>query len=91
MMKTSPFRSEFVESFVDEGIRQGIRQGIEQGIEQGKARGEAAALLKLLKARGIDLTEEQHDAVTSSTDLEEIDRWFDRALTATSANGVFGD
>jgi hypothetical protein len=87
MMKTSPFRSEFVESFVDEGIR----QGIEQGIEQGKARGEAAALLKLLKARGIDLTEEQHDAVTSSTDLEEIDRWFDRALTATSANGVFGD
>jgi hypothetical protein len=85
-LKTSPFRSEFVESFVDEGIR----QGIEKGIEQGKARGEAAALLKLLKARGVDLTEKQHDAVTSSNDLKEIDRWFDRALTATSADDIFG-
>ena len=86
MMKTSPFRSEFFEGILDEGIR----QGIEKGIEQGKARGEAAALLKLLKARGVDLTEKQHDAVASSTDLQEIDRWFDRALTATSADDVFG-
>jgi hypothetical protein len=86
-MKTSPFRSEFFENILDEGIK----QGIEQGIERGKAQGEVAALLKVLKSRGIDLTDEQHGVVTSSSDLEEIDRWFDRALTACSADDVFKD
>jgi hypothetical protein len=51
MMKTSPFRSEFFENILDEG----------------KAQGEAAALLKLLKSRGIGLTDEQHGFVTASS------------------------
>ena len=58
---------------------------------RAEARGEANALLKILKSRGIGLTEEQRETVASSTDPAQVDRWLDKALTATSADDVFKD
>jgi hypothetical protein len=75
MMRTTPYRSEFVESYV----------------EQGKAQAKAEDVIKILDARGIELAGEQRDQVTSCTDLDQLDRWFDRALAATTAADVFKD
>jgi hypothetical protein len=55
-----------------------------------EAHAKADDLLKFLKFRGIDLTDEQRDEVTSCTDLSLVGLWMDRALgSATSADDIF--
>jgi hypothetical protein len=56
-----------------------------------EAQGEARVLLKIFKSRGIELTDEQLDLVTSCADPDQLDLWADRALDATSAREVFKD
>jgi hypothetical protein len=58
---------------------------------RGEARGEAKAVVKVLEARAIGLTSEQRDRVLSCADIDQLDRWIDRAVTATSAEDVFKD
>jgi hypothetical protein len=81
------WKSEFVESFVE----QGREQGLEQGLEQGNVQTKRQDLLKVLDLRGLRPTEEQRARVGSSTDFAQLDRWFERSLTATAAAEVFTD
>lgn len=59
--------------------------------ERGAAQAKGEALLEVLEARHIQPSAEQRELVGSSTDLGELDTWFKRALTASSAAEVFGD
>jgi len=79
MMTTADYEKTFIERIHD------------QGIAEGEARGKAEAVLKLLDARGLAPTDGQRQQVTSSTDSAQLDRWFDRAITASSAAEVFAD
>jgi hypothetical protein len=79
MMTTSEYEKTFVERIHD------------QGIAEGEARGEAKAVLRLLEARGLTLTQEQRDRVTSCTDAAQLDLWLDRAITASTDAEVFTD
>jgi hypothetical protein len=79
MMKTSEYEKTFIERIHDEGIA------------EGKAEGKAEAVLRLLDARGVALSPEQRQRVTSSTDPAQQDLWFDRAITASTAAEVFAD
>jgi hypothetical protein len=74
-MTTMEWKSDFVESFVEQGHVQTKRED----------------LLKVLDLRGLRPTEEQRARVGSSTDLAQLDRWFERSLTATAAAEVFTD
>ncbi|MDX6415382.1 MAG: hypothetical protein QOG28_2 [Trebonia sp.] len=79
MMTTSEYEKTFVERIHD------------QGISEGKAEGKAEAVLKLLDARHLAPSQEQRQRVTSCTDSAQLDLWFDRAITADSADDVFAD
>jgi hypothetical protein len=79
MMTTSDYEKTFVERIHD------------QGIAEGEAKGKAEAVLKLLDARGLALSHEKRQRVTSCTDPAQLDLWFDRAITATTAADVFAD
>jgi hypothetical protein len=79
MMTTAKYEKTFIERIHD------------QGIAEGEARGEAKAVLKLLDARGLAPTGEQRQQVLSSTDPAQLDLWFDRAITASTAAEVFAD
>jgi hypothetical protein len=79
MMTTAEYEKTFIERIHD------------QGIAEGEARGKAEAVLKLLDARGLAPTDEQRQQVTSSTDPAQLDLWFDRAITASTAAEVFAD
>jgi len=79
MMTTSEYEKTFVERIHD------------QGIATGKAEGKAEDVLKLLDARHLTPTQEQRQQVTSCTDAAQLDRWFDRAITAGTAAEVFAD
>ena len=78
-MSTAEYEKTFIERIHD------------QGIAEGEARGKAEAVLKLLNARGLAPTDEQRRQVTSSTDPVQLDLWFDRAITASTAAEVFAD
>jgi flagellar biosynthesis/type III secretory pathway protein FliH len=107
MMSTTEWKDEFIESYVqidieqgreqgieqgrEQGIEQGREQGIEQGLEQGAANAKAQDVLKVMDARGLRPTQEQRAKVTATAGLTRLDTWFDRALTADTAAGVFED
>ena len=61
----------------------------QEGKAEGKLEGKLEALLLLLAHRGIALMEEDRARVGACADGALLDRWFQRALTATSAAEVF--
>ncbi len=67
------------------------RKYYSQGKAAGEASGEARLLLKLLRFKGFDVTPELTARVESCQDLEQLDLWAERVLTATSLDDIFAD
>ena len=64
---------------------------IERFKKEGLEVGKAEDVLKLVDARGVELTKGQREQVTASAGLAKLDKWFDRALTAETAADIFQD
>jgi hypothetical protein len=62
-----------------------------QGQERGEALGEARALLGVLEARRIDVSEEVRQRILSCTNLAMLDAWLARALRATIISEVMDE
>jgi hypothetical protein len=77
MMTTMEWKSDFIEGFV------------QQGLEKGKVKAKSEDVLKIIDARGIDVTAEQREPVSTCTDISQLDEWFDSALTAETAAAIF--
>jgi len=60
-----------------------------QGRAEGEAQGEAAALLTVLDARGIEVPDDARARITGCTDLDQLDTWVRRAATAASIEDLF--
>jgi hypothetical protein len=86
-MKDAEYKNDFIESYVQVGIEQGIERGIERGVVADAAE----KVLRVLDVRGLNPTENQRAQVAGSTDLAQLNLWFDRAITATTAADVFKD
>lgn len=91
LMATGLFelRGFVAEGLRDQGREQGLERGLEQGREEGLLLGKVSSLRRLLDAREVPLSEAEWETVRSCEDEELIDLWFDRALTATTAEEVF--
>jgi flagellar biosynthesis/type III secretory pathway protein FliH len=85
MMTTMEWKSDFIEGFVQEGLQ----QGMQQGLEKGEVKAKSEDVLKIIDARGIDVTAEQRERVSSCADIAQLDEWFDSALTAETAAAIF--
>ncbi|GAA3951411.1 hypothetical protein GCM10023085_37560 [Actinomadura viridis] len=55
---------------------------------KGKAEGKVELLLRILEARGIELTDEQRERICGSTDGAWLDELGRRAAVADSAEGL---
>ncbi|RAY13294.1 hypothetical protein DPM19_19600 [Actinomadura craniellae] len=55
----------------------------------GKAEGEAEMILVFLEARGLDVSDEARERITSCTDLDQLKAWGRRAAVVESAEGLF--
>jgi hypothetical protein len=75
MMTTMEWKSDFIESYVDQGRVEARREDV----------------LKVLDARRLRPTEAQRTRVEVSTDLAQLDLWFERSLTSATAAEVFKD
>ncbi|UUU22754.1 hypothetical protein [Streptomyces sp. DSM 40750] len=62
-----------------------------EGRTEGRTQSKAEDILLLLDRRGVPLSAVDRHRITSCTDLDTLNRWFTRAITATSASEVFGD
>jgi flagellar biosynthesis/type III secretory pathway protein FliH len=72
-----------------EGRAEGEARGEAKGRAEGEARGEARSLLTVLDARGLVVSAEQKERITTCTDLELLGRWLRKAVTARSAEELF--
>lgn len=80
----SPAMQQEFETIYDEAIYdEAISKGKVIGVTEGKAR----MLLRLLEARGLVGEHARRDLL--ACDDAEIERWFDRALTARSIEDIF--
>jgi hypothetical protein len=61
------------------------------GRAEGEAHGEARSVLKVLAARGINVSDGQQERILACTDLAVLDRWIEKAVTVTSADELFAD
>ncbi len=68
----------------------GREKGLAEGISEGEARGEAKSLMRLLVKRFGPLPEAVVSQIAAGS-IEELDRWFDAAITAFSVEAVFGE
>jgi hypothetical protein len=60
-------------------------------VGQGRAEGEAAAVLMVLDARGVDVPPITRASILSCTDLDQLASWIGRAATATSIDDLFDE
>jgi flagellar biosynthesis/type III secretory pathway protein FliH len=74
------YQSDFARKYVAEGRAAGIAEGLAEGHSEGKAE----ALLTILAARGLAVSEEQRQRILACRDLASLDRWIARAATAAS-------
>jgi hypothetical protein len=65
-----------------------VREYVFQGRAEGKAEGKAAAVLEVLRPRGLDVPDDVRDRVLGCTDLDRLDVYLRRAVTAGSAADV---
>ncbi|HEX9943678.1 MAG TPA: Uma2 family endonuclease [Thermoanaerobaculia bacterium] len=63
-------------------------EGEAEGEAKGAARGQAEALLKVLEARGVAVSESQRQEILRCHDLDRLDRWLRRAALASSIDEV---
>jgi hypothetical protein len=67
------------------------RRLIAEGKAEGKAEGArilARSILRILEARKVTVSEPVRERILACTDLERLEGWHARALTATSAADV---
>jgi hypothetical protein len=88
-----PRMEEYMVSTADliraEGEALGIAKGEALGIAKGEALGKAEAVLAVLEARALAITEEQRATILACTDLATIDRWLRAAVSCASADALF--
>lgn len=71
-----------------EGLTKGRAEGHKSGLAEGHKTGKTSALLAILGARGLSVTDEVCTRIEAA-DETNLDRWIARAATASSLEDVF--
>ncbi|MFI6936713.1 hypothetical protein [Streptomyces sp. NPDC050287] len=65
--------------------------GRAKGEAEGEAKGRAEAILRVLGARGIEISDPVRGRVMGCTDLDVLGAWLGRSLSVTSAEELFAE
>jgi predicted transposase YdaD len=69
--------------------QRGKAEGEAKGKAEGKAEGEAKALLAVLTARGLRVSDELRARILAAAEVSQLEAWIVRAATAASIDEVF--
>lgn len=75
--------------FAKEHFGKGKAEGLAEGLAEGKLEGARETVRMVLKARGLQPSSDQQARVDACTDLAQLGKWADAALTASTASDVF--
>lgn len=92
LMSTSPFeyefKSEFALKYLQQGREEGREAGREEGREEGQERGRreatAQAILTVVSARGLPISESQRALIADCPELGRLETWLARAISVES-------
>jgi len=85
IMEADSMLAERIEGWFEEATRKGMQQGMQQGMQAGEAR-----LLARLLTRRFGPLPAWVEAKLSQARAEDLERWSDRVLTATTLDEVLG-
>lgn len=92
-MMTTEYKDDFLERFFAEGRAKGEAEGRAKGEAEGRAKGEAegqqSMLLRILSARGFEITPDLQGRVLACADSDQLGAWAERAAVASSVDEVF--
>lgn len=72
-----------------EGEADGEAKGLAEGEAKGLAEGRVSAILVVLGARGIEVSDQDRDRLSSCADLAQLDEWVVRSVTARNTRELF--
>jgi hypothetical protein len=75
--------------FAKEHYGRGKKEGRKEGRKEGQAAGKAEAILLVLEARGVNVNEAQRAQITGCTNLRQLKRWVQLAVTVEKASDLF--
>jgi predicted transposase/invertase (TIGR01784 family) len=78
------------EELIEQGMARGLAKGLAKGREEGLAKGLARSVLRVLDARGLGVDDKARQRILSCTDLDLLEQWLERAVTASSLSDVLG-
>lgn len=81
----------WAEEMIERGLQKGLEKGLEKGLRQGLTQARAEYILRTLTARRVHVDEAARQRILSCTDVATLDRWFDRAINATTLGDVLDD
>jgi hypothetical protein len=84
LMQSPPYR-EFQSDFA----RKHAALGRAEGEAKGKAEGKAEALLAVLEARGLAVTEEQRTRILGCLDVTALEKWVRKAVAVSATDDLF--
>ncbi len=73
------------------GYAKGRAEGRDEGRDEGRAEGRAEAVLTVLRARALSVAAEHEERIRACSSNEQLDRWLQRAATASSLDEIFED
>ena len=91
------FHSEFAKRFILQGRAEGHAEGRVEGEAKGRVEGEAkgrvegqaSALIVLLEARGLRVTDEARARIVACKDPSQLDLWIRKAVSVRSLDELF--
>lgn len=84
----------FTSPWILEPMETGIRIGRDEGLRLGRDEGLKLAtrsLINMLRVRNIDVPEQTRQRIVAEQDMQRIELWLERAVTANSLDDVFGE
>jgi hypothetical protein len=66
-------------------------EGREEGREEGRAEGKADDVLRILRVRGLEVSDAERERIATCRDVEILDRWLDRAITVGRPADLFAE
>ena len=70
-------------------LAEGTAKGLAEGTAKGTAQGVTRSILKLLAVRGVTLSADEEQRISSCTDVATLERWLEQAIHATTAAALF--
>lgn len=66
-----------------------VRRWLAEAEAEGQAKGEAKAVLRVLRKRGIPVSDEAADRILECGDVDVLETWIDKAVTVSSLEELF--